>query len=126
MEENNGSAKEFFIHVCGLFFLSASVPLDFCPKLVCQPCYGFWHLHSFSPRKHKKIVFSYSRSTTFLVFKKNFTKVSKMFQLVLWSRSRSEPVLFGQSRSRCKGPAPDKTEEILNDTGILSARFNID
>ena len=44
--------------------------------------------------------------------------------------SVAEPVLLGQSRSRCEGPAPssgstlDKAEEILND--ILSVRFNID
>ena len=49
---------------------------------------------------------------------------------VLRSRSRSEPVLFGRSRSRCEGPAPgsgstlDKTEEILND--ILFVCSNID
>ena len=51
----------------------------------------------------------------------------------LGSVAQSVPVLIGQSRSRCEGPVPagsgftyDKTEEILNDTGILSVRSNID
>ena len=52
------------------------------------------------------------------------------FYAVLRNRSRSEPVLYGRSRSRCKGPAPgpgstlDKTDEILND--ILFDSSHID
>ena len=44
--------------------------------------------------------------------------------------SVAEPVLFGRSRSRCKGPAPgsgstiDKTDEILNDILFICSHID--
>ena len=44
-----------------------------------------------------------------------------------WIRSVAEPVLFGQSRSRCKGPAPGSAldkDEILHDILFVSSHID--